>query len=556
MTGAATAEAPTAEGIPRTAPVAVPEPPIPLVDVFQRVPRAGGLLLAGLGILVLAGWVFGLPILKSLHPGWVAMKPNTALCFVATGTALLLLDARAPLPALGGARRGLALVVSVLGLATLAEYALEIDLGIDQLLFREAPGAVRTSHPGRMAPVTALSFTLASCGLMGLGAGSRRLRRVTDAFALAATLLGCVGVLGYLYRVESFSGLLGYSGFALHTALGLVVLGASVLLTRPEEGILRVLALDTPGSAGARRILAAAIAVPLGLGWLRLEGQSAGLYGTEFGTALFVAAMIVVLSALILRSAWLTEGVEVRRRVAEAELRRSKEETEDLNRELEAFCYSVSHDLRAPLRGVDGFCHALLEDYGDKLDATGAEYLRRARGAAQRMGVLIDDLLDLSRLGRAEIRREEVDVSLLARTVAGGLGQDGRQWRLDWRIQDGLSARADPRLLRVVLENLLGNAFKYTSKNARARIEVGMSEMGGTRVWYVRDDGAGFDMQYAGKLFSPFQRLHSAKEFPGTGIGLATVQRVVHRHGGRIWAESAPGAGAAFMFTLGPEDHP
>jgi signal transduction histidine kinase len=555
VTASATAESPPAAA-PAQEPGPPPIPAVPVVDLFDPVPRVGGVLLCTLGTLVLAGWVFGVPLLRSLSAEWVSMKPNTALAFVATGAALLLFEPGDVRPRHAGARRGLALAVSFLGLATLAEYALEVNLGIDQMVFRDEPGAIRTSHPGRMAPVTALGFSLASCGLMGLGAASPRLRRVTDGFALGALVLALLGILGYLYRVESFSGVLGYSGFAFHTAAGLAVLGTSILLTRPEEGLFRPFALDSPGSATARRLLIAAVLVPLVFGWARLEGQRAGIFGTAFGTALSAITMILVFAALVFRSAAYMEAAEAERRRAQADLRRAKEEADVLNRELEAFCYSVSHDLRAPLRGVDGFCHALLEDYGGKLDAAGTDYLRRARAAAQRMGVLIDDLLELSRLSRADLRRETVDVSLLARAVAGGLGSNGREWRLDWRIQDGLLARADPRLLQVVLENLLGNAFKYTSKNAHARIELGMREMAGTRVWFVRDDGAGFDMQYAGKLFSPFQRLHSAKEFPGTGVGLATVQRVVHRHGGKIWAEAAPGAGASFMFTLGPEDRP
>lgn len=241
-------------------------------------------------------------------------------------------------------------------------------------------------------------------------------------------------------------------------------------------------------------------------------------------------------------------------RASEARLeQRVAQRTRELtaaNQELETFSYSVSHDLRAPLRAVDGFSQALQEDEGERISEEGHEHLRRLRAAAGRMGQLIDDLLQLSRVTRAELRREPVDLSALARDVAEGLqrAEPGRQVTFD--ITPDLKARGDARLLRGVLENLLGNAWKFTSKRSGARIEFfAESRDGGTR-YCVRDNGAGFDMAYASKLFAPFQRLHRPSEFPGSGIGLATVQRIVHRHGGEIAAEGVPGAGATFRFTL------
>ncbi len=243
---------------------------------------------------------------------------------------------------------------------------------------------------------------------------------------------------------------------------------------------------------------------------------------------------------------------ELRALTAELE-RRVAERTSQLelaNKELEAFSYSVSHDLRAPLRSIDGFSQALLEDYADRLDPQGQEYLRRARAASQRMAELIDDLLNLARVARADLRREPVDLSAMARAIAGELQRSQPERRAAFVIADGLVASGDPRLLRVALVNLLGNAWKFTGKQPEARIEFGRTHRDGEPAYFVRDDGAGFDMAYVGKLFGPFQRLHGAAEFEGTGIGLATVQRIVHRHGGRVWAEGAVGRGATFYFTL------
>lgn len=222
-----------------------------------------------------------------------------------------------------------------------------------------------------------------------------------------------------------------------------------------------------------------------------------------------------------------------------------------VNNELEAFSYSVSHDLRAPLRALDGFSQALLSDYEDRpLDDRGQDYLARIRRASQRMGRLIDDLLDLSRISRTRMQSERVDLSTLARSILAELAAGGPERDVEQVISDGLQVEGDPNLIEIMLRNLLGNAWKFTADQSRARIEVAASSMGGERVYYVRDDGAGFDMAYAGKLFGAFQRLHTEREFEGTGIGLATVKRIVTRHGGRIWAEGAVGMGATFYFTL------
>ncbi len=233
------------------------------------------------------------------------------------------------------------------------------------------------------------------------------------------------------------------------------------------------------------------------------------------------------------------------------ELARSNAGLIEANNELESFSYSVSHDLRAPLRTIDGFSHALLEDCADRLDDAGKTHLHRIRAATQRMGLLIDDLLNLSRLSRTEMHRQSLDISALARSIAGDLQKAQPERQIELRIEKGLKTTADPGLLRVVLENLLSNAWKFTSKRASARIEFGIARDNGTPAYFVRDDGAGFDSAYADRLFGAFQRLHATTEFAGTGIGLATVQRIVHRHGGRIWAESAVDRGATFYFTMG-----
>ena len=236
---------------------------------------------------------------------------------------------------------------------------------------------------------------------------------------------------------------------------------------------------------------------------------------------------------------------------AEDALRESQRGLEDVNKELQSFSYSVSHDLRGPLRTMDGFSQALLEDHSQHLDEKGRHYVTRIRTAAQRMGRLIDDLLQLSRLTRVEMRVKPVDLSAIALAVIGELRDSEPGRNVEVQIEPGLETRGDPGLLQVALQNLLSNAWKFTSRREHAVIEFGRVNGQPDSAFFVRDNGAGFDMQYADHLFSPFQRLHADEEFKGTGIGLATVQRIIRRHSGRIWAEAAEEQGATFYFQLG-----
>jgi PAS domain S-box-containing protein len=245
----------------------------------------------------------------------------------------------------------------------------------------------------------------------------------------------------------------------------------------------------------------------------------------------------------------LTETTE--RKKAQEKLQQYTAELELANKELEAFSYSVSHDLRAPLRALDGFSQAVIEDYGDKLDETGQDYLNRIRQASQTMAQLIDDMLQLSRVIRAEMNRDNVNFSDLAVSIVDELKLSQPDRQVEFIIAPDVTVTGDRQLLQILLHNLLENAWKYTGKCPNARIEVGVAAKDGKPVYFIQDNGVGFNMEYASKLFQPFQRLHSEKEYPGTGIGLAIVQRVVARHGGRIWAKAEPGKGAAFYFTLG-----
>jgi signal transduction histidine kinase len=237
-------------------------------------------------------------------------------------------------------------------------------------------------------------------------------------------------------------------------------------------------------------------------------------------------------------------------RTSFAQIERSNLELAALNQEIEAFNYSVSHDLRGPLRSMDGFSLALLEDYGDKLDADAKDSLQRIRAASQRMGRLIDELLGLSRVTRVELALKPVDLSEIAREIADSFDQQQPTRTVQWVIEEAMTVYADKALLQIAMQNLLENAWKFTGKTDRPVIHAGTIERDGRQAYFVADNGVGFDMTYADRLFGAFQRLHHESEFPGTGIGLAIVQRVMRRHEGKVWAQSKPGLGATFFFSL------
>lgn len=662
--------------------------------------RAGALAAVLIGGMALAGWSLGIEAFNRFLPAFVALNPLTALTFLAAGMSLWLLKREESSTIERWLGRFLALGVALVGLTKLTGLLFGPGAGIDQVLFQSKLAAEQAGVPSRMVPSVAVNFVLLGIALLFLAIETRRSRWWSQSLALFAGAIALVVATGYAYDIHGSRGFAFFVAMSLPGALGFLFMSAGVVFARSTHSVVAVWMDESAGGIVARRLLFAAIAVPILIAWARISGQRAGLYDTEIGSALSSAAYIATFTGIVLWTARLTRRTETQREQVEHALHASEEKfrslaettndaivsadrraearfrglleaapdamavvnregkivlvnaqverlfghrREDLlgreiemlmperfrrghsghrtgffneprvrpmgagvelyglrkdgtefpveislspleteegvlvssairditarkraeqellhrsaqletsNKELEAFSYSVSHDLRAPLRSIDGFSQALLEDYGEKLDAQGKDSLSRVRAATQRMAMLIDDLLNLSRVTRAEMRREHVNLTALAQSAAADLQKTQPQRNVEFVVHQGLEAHGDSQLLRIAIDNLLSNAWKFTSKRPRARIEFGRTQLNGNSVFFVKDDGAGFDPAYSQRLFGAFQRLHGATEFPGSGIGLATVQRIIHRHGGRVWAEGASEKGATFYFTI------
>ncbi len=629
------------------------------------------------GCLVLVGWVLNINALKSVLPGLETMKANTALAFVLAGLSLWLLwTGQADPP--GGTRRYIARVcaaiVSLMGLLTLSEYLLGWDLGIDQLLFKESLEAAATAIPGRMPLATAFNLLMVGCALLLQDRNHRGSQMIAQCLSIVAGLIALPALIGYAYSIQSLYGIGSLASMALHTVLTFLVLVAAMLCARPDRGVMVILAGDTVGSVMVRHLLPAAIGAPFLLGWLRLMGQRAGLYDTEFGAVLFAISNMVVFTVLIWSNARFLNRVDIERKQAEEALGRSEERfatafhaspvaisitalanerfidvndsflrltgfsraevigrtpfglglwanredqtrieqvlteqqpAHDLeirfrtksgkiietltsvelidvagqpcvltlvhditerrqaeedrkqviaelarsNRELEQFAYVASHDLQEPLRIVSSYVQLLARRYQGKLDQDADEFIAFTVEGANRMKTLINDLLAYSRVGThgkdfAPVATDEV----FDRAVSN----------LQLAIEDSSatvthdplpSVLADDVQMTQLLQNLIGNAIKFRSKEP-PRVHVGARWQGERWLFFVRDNGIGIDPQYNERIFIIFQRLHNRDEYSGTGIGLAICRKIVERHGGRIWVESQPGKGATFYFTL------
>lgn len=745
---------------------------------YSLISKILAISVSSLGVMVFMGWLFDISILKSVVPGVVSMKVNTALYFILSGFTLWILNEEKQNSLKKMCSIVFPSIMILIGLLTLGEYLFEINFGIDEFLFKEETRATATSDPGRMSPITAFCFILSGISLMLLY--KNKAFQMFQLLSLAVFALALLTLIGYGYAVNDFQGgMASFTKMAIHTSVAFVFLSVGMLFSKSDKGIMYIFTNDGIAGITTRKLLPVIIFTPLILGWLRLIGQQAGYYDTEFGVALFSFTTILILVVVVFGISGTLLAIDRKRKEAEeqlneyrhffninhdlcgiantegyfefinanfakilgytekefcetafielihpddipatvqeyeklksgalvinfvnryrkkdgsylyldwnatpnpatqklycvardiserkkaeemleltqfavdnfgdaifwitpdarivkvneaacsmlgysqaellqfsipdidpnynaelwpnhfAELRqkgslffetyqqgkdgqlipvevtanyinfdnkefncasvrditkrkKAEEELQAVNKELEAFSYSVSHDLRAPLRAINGFSKILYEDYASKLDAEGIGMLNIIRDNSKKMGELIDALLAFSKLGRREISVSEINMTELVATVREE-EMRGQSDKTEFIINELPAATGDIVLIKQVWINLVSNAIKYSQHIPKARIEIGSYYKENLIVYYVKDNGAGFDMQYYDKLFGVFQRLHSQEEFIGTGIGLSIAEKVINRHGGSVWAESKLNEGSCFYFSL------
>ncbi len=524
-----------------------------LVSWFRSSSRTATLLVTLVGVLGVLGWTLNIGLMKSIVPGMEAMKANTSIGLILAGVALWFLGKEKCERLPRRAAQVCAFLTVLVAALTLGEYLFGWNLGIDQMLFRESLREAGGLYPGRMSAFSAFCLALTSLAMLVLDVETRKGWRPAQLLSFAVALLSFLALLDYLL-VPSIS----YMHTALNASLAFFVFSMAVLGARPDRGLVAVMASNSSGGKMARRLLPAAILIPTALGWFRLAGQQAGLYNIELGTALVTVATSALIALLVWWNAQSMDRADDARKLAEerirslnAELARQVVEMDAANKELEAFTYSLSHDLRGPMSRIDGFGKILEETAGPRLDPASRDYLGRIRQAARQMGRMMQDMLKLAWAGHQELALQPTDLNSLVEEALAELKLEAVDRQVEWQIVKLPVVECDPALMKQVFVNLLSNALKFTRGRRRAVIEIGKLTQSGRPVVFVRDNGIGFKTEWASQLFSAFRRLHDRKDFEGTGIGLAIVHRVVQRHGGRIWAAGEPDRGATIYFTLG-----
>lgn len=511
--------------------------------------------------LALLGWILNIDLLKRIIPGIVAMNPLTAVSFLLTGIAFIYCQGTHQ-RWIGQASCGLVVSLAVI---KLAEYALGVEEGIDNWLFHAQLEADQLGAiSNRMAVNTAFCFGLIGGALWLSQRPSPRTQRVATYLALVNLFIPLLSILGYIYVVDVFYAVLAYVPMALHTALSFVLLSLALLFGSPNKGIMADITSAQAGGILARRVLPLIFTIPIFLGVLILLGQWQKLYGLDFGLALFTVGIILLFLIAIWRIIktlnhfdQAREKAEIALREANHELATQADRLKISNQELESFSYSVSHDLRAPLRAIGGYAQLLEEDYNSLLDEEGKKMLEAICRNSSKMGQLIDDLLRFSRVGKMGMRPVKLNMTEMAQNTFNELTLAGDH-PVSVDIESMPVVQGDYSLVAMLYQNLLSNAIKYSSKEPHPHIRVGAetSTSEGEMTFFVQDNGAGFDMRHYDKLFGVFHRLHKQSDFEGTGVGLAIAQKAVLAHGGRIWAEGTIGEGATFYFTLNGALHP
>jgi len=534
-----------------------PEITIPSQNRLKKNSTYTAACASSIGVLVLLGWEFDIEFLKRIVPGFVAMNPLTAISFMLTGTVIILLNKEKSSSEITLVWKFFALLTTLIGVLCLLSNLMGMNGGIDQWFFTEKLNDKLSHIHNRMAPNTAFNFILSGISIFFFKYETKRKHIISQYLILVVALISLLSIIGYIYGVRSFYGVLTYIPMAINTSFCFLLISTSIFLSSSDKGFIAEFTNNYLGSVMARKLIPSIVIIPTLLGFMILYGEKYRLYTSHFGMALFTASNILIFAYLIKRTQTTINKADIARTGAEKKMialnLKLEERTvalEVLNKELESFSYSVSHDLKAPLRYIKGYTKILQEDYAPLLGENGNKTMSVIIRNTHKMESLINDLLEFSRIRRTELQRSACDMDRLVRTVLQEQLMTLKDKEYEIKIDTLYPCSGDPAMIEQVWVNLISNALKYASKNDKPVIEIGSYLNKEEKIYFVKDNGVGFDMEYANKLFAVFQRLHSEKDFEGTGIGLAIVHRIITRHGGRVWAEAIKNEGAQFYFSL------
>jgi len=513
-----------------------------------RFSRWASVVIIGIAGLVLFGWLLNVQVLKSVAPHFIAMNPLTAVLFILSGAALLDSTAKG--------KKSSKKVVKICGVLVLlggamkvVECVFDFNLNFDELLFRKAVSAPGLYGPGEIAMNTAIGFICCGLSLLLLDVETRRGFRPAQVFVLVVGLIALLALIGYAYRVLPLYSIGSRVPMTLNSAISFELFALAALAARPARGLMRVITSDTTGGAMARRLLPAAVLIPLVLGALRFSSEKHGVFDLESGFSLFAFANVVLFAVVIWWNAKLLFLAEADRQKTMEQLKQTTADLARSNTELQQFAYVASHDLTEPLRMITSYLELLLSRAREKMGEEEREFIGYALDGARRLQVLIEDLLAYARVDTRARPLEPTDCERVLDTALANLKLAISEGRVEIERESLPTVLGDNIQLTQVFQNLVGNAIKFHG-SAPPKISIGARRNNDEWIFFVKDNGIGIDPKNLDRIFVLFQRLHTRREYPGTGMGLAICKKIIERHGGRIWAESRPGQGTTFFFTL------